>query len=116
MQREIAEIVWRLDFVIAAVDVEQPAKRSDGKHGKKNGHRPEPHTAVAHECRPNACLWLAFRGVPRLAFQSRRICGFFATCRIGSSKKRGNRKRSAAYQCESRAQRVQASSGHSQNK
>src|SRR5438270_11884349 len=116
MQREIAQIVWRLDFVVAAVDVKQPAKGSDSEDGKAGGHCPEPHTTVAHECRPNSCIWLAFRGVPRLAFRFRRIRSLFVTCRIRSSKKRCDGKRGAAYQCESRCQRVQAFSGHSQQK
>src|SRR5881396_2631763 len=118
MQREIAEIVWRLDLIVATVDVEQPAKGSDGKHREAHGHCPEPHTAVPHDCRPSACTRLAFRlrSVLRLLFPFRGICSFFATCWIRSSKKRCNRKRSAAYQCESRCQRVQAFSGDSQQK
>src|SRR5207302_9250928 len=82
MEGEIAEIVWRLDLIVAAVDVEQPAKGSDGKHREAHGHCPEPHTAIPHDCRPSACTWLAFRlrSVPRLLFPFRRICSFFATC------------------------------------
>src|SRR5256886_16181729 len=98
MQREIAEIVWRLDLIVAAVDVEQPAKGSDGKHREAHGHCPETHMAVPHDCRPSACTRLAFRlrSVLRLAFQFRGICSFFAVFWIRSFKKICNSKRSAA--------------------
>ena len=37
MQGEIAEIVWRLNFVLIAVDVEQPAKRANCEDGEARG-------------------------------------------------------------------------------
>jgi len=37
MQREIAEIVRRLNFKLIAIDVEQPAKRANCEDGEARG-------------------------------------------------------------------------------
>ena len=48
MQREIAKVVWRLNLVVAAVDVKQPAIGSHRKNREAYSHCPEPKTAIAH--------------------------------------------------------------------
>src|SRR5262249_40949650 len=108
MQREIAEIIWRLDLVIAAVDVEQPTERANRKCREAHCHCPEPKATVAHECRPSARVFCAFRFriVPGLPWRFRAIRSLFAYGLVRSSKVSGNRKCGAAHQCDSRTQRV----------
>src|SRR4029077_7448154 len=106
MQREIAKVVWRLNFVVAAVDVKQPAKRSDGEHCKAHCYRPKPHSTEAHERRPGTCVWGGFRlrTIPRLSFQLGTVCSILVRRRVRSPKISRNRKCRAAHQGEGRTQ------------
>jgi hypothetical protein len=47
MQREVAEIIGRLNVQLLVIDVEKPAKRAHSEHEEAGAEQPEPDLSVA---------------------------------------------------------------------
>src|SRR5215471_401753 len=98
MKREIAQIIWRLNFQFAAIDVQQPAKRSYRKGGEADRNRPKPDAAIAHQGGWNRIRRDFRLGAFARLFCCRTISASPSNRAVASTKKSGDCKCSTAYQ------------------
>src|SRR5258708_32966021 len=46
MERKVSEVIWRLDLHFVTVEVDEPAKRTDGKDREARYQQPEPDKTI----------------------------------------------------------------------
>src|SRR4029078_324090 len=113
---KIAKIIWGLNLELAAINVQQPDKRSHGKDGETDCDPPEPDGAIPHQSRWKRILHVfVSRRFSRPFFYCRNGSGLLYKPAISSSKQSCDCACGATQQRQSCANRIQPSSHEPQD-